>query len=117
MPSMDKQSRREAVRDLKERKVPRGVFAVRCAVSGQAWVSASRNLDSEETKLRFSLKHGGYINREVQAAWNTHSEPALTFDVLEVFDDEEMGPVGRGDLAKSRAAHWRTELGAAKLVG
>ena len=114
---MDKESRRDAVRDFKERKTTRGVFAVRCAASGQAWVSASRTLDSEETKLRFSLKHGGYINREVQAAWNTHGEAAVSFEILEVFDDEAMGPVGRGDLAKSRAAHWRAELGAAKLVG
>jgi len=114
---MDKQSRRDAVRDFKERKTVRGVFAVRCAGSGQAWVHASRNLDSEETKLRFSLRHGGYINRGVQAAWNVHGDEGVTFEVLEVFDDEAMGPVGRGDLAKTRAAHWRAELGAAKLVG
>jgi hypothetical protein len=117
MAAMDKQSRRDAARDFKERKVPRGVFAVRCAAAGQAWVSASRNLDSEHTKLLFSLKHGGYINREVQAAWNAHGEAAVTFEILEVFDDEDMGALGRADLAKSRAAHWRAELGAAMLVG
>jgi hypothetical protein len=114
---MDKQSRRDAVREFKERKVLRGVFAVRCAATGEAWVSASRTLDSEETKLWFSLKHGGYINRAVQAAWNAHGDAAVSFEILEVFDDQEMGPIGRGDLAKSRAAHWRTELGATKLVG
>ena len=37
--------------------------------------------------------------------------------VLETFDDEEMTPVGRADLMKARTAHWRTELGAPKLVG
>ncbi len=114
---MDKQSRRDAVRDFKERKVPRGVFAVRCAATGQAWVTASRNLAGEETKLRFSLKHGGYINREVQAAWNAHGEAGVSFEILEVFDDEAIGLVGRADLAKTRAAHWRSELGATKLVG
>jgi len=114
---MDKQSRRDAVRDFKERKVPRGVFAVRCAATGETWVSASRNLACEETKLRFSLKHGGYINRDVQAAWNKHGEAAVSFEILEVFDDEAMGPVGRADLAKARATHWRGALGAAKLVG
>jgi hypothetical protein len=114
---MDKQSRRDAVRDYKERKVPRGVFAVRCAATGQTWVGGSRNLDQQRNSIWFGLKSGGYINREVQAAWREHGEAALAFEVLEVFDDEDMGPVGRADLMKARAAYWRGELGAAKLVG
>ena len=114
---MDKQARREAVRDFKERKTLRGVFAVRCAPTGQAWVGASRNLDQQQNSIWFGLKNGGYINRDVQAAWTAHGEPALSFEILEVFDDESMGPIGRADLAKSRAAHWRTELAASKLVG
>jgi hypothetical protein len=114
---MDKQSRREAVREFKERKTSRGVFAVRCPAAGRVWVGASRNLDQQQNSIWFGLKNGGYINRDVQAAWKAHGEPALSFAVLEVFDDEDMGPVGRADLAKSRAAYWRAELGAAKLVG
>src|SRR4051812_5931491 len=114
---MDKSSRREAVREFKERKVARGVFAVRCAASGQVWVGGSRNLDQQQNSIWFGLKNGGYINREVQAAWREHGAAALAFEVLELFDDEAMGPVGRADLMKARAAHWRAELGAAKLVG
>jgi hypothetical protein len=114
---MDKSSRREAIRDYKERAVSRGVFAVRCAPTGQVWVAASRNLDQQQNSIWFGLKAGGYVNREVQAAWNAHGEPAMTYEVLETFDDEDMSPVGRADLAKARAAHWREALGARKLVG
>jgi hypothetical protein len=114
---MDKQSRRDAIRDFKERVVTRGVVAVRCAPTGQAWVAVSRNLDQQENSLWFGLRQGSYVNRDVQAAWNVHGEAGLTYEVLEVFDDEEMTPIGRADLAKSRLAYWLAELGAKKLVG
>ena len=114
---MDKSLRRQAVRDFKERKVLRGIFAVRCAASGEVWVGAARNLDQQQNAIWFGLKNGGYINRAVQAAWTAHGEAGLAFEVLETFDDEAMSPVGRADLAKARAAHWRDQLGAAKLVG
>ncbi|MFL5297737.1 MAG: GIY-YIG nuclease family protein [Phenylobacterium sp.] len=114
---MDKQSRREAVREFKERKVQRGVFALRCAPAGRVWVAASRNLDQQQNSIWFGLKSGGYANPEAQAAWREHGEAAFAFEVLEAFDDEALSPIGRADLAKARAAHWRSELGAAKLVG
>ena len=114
---MDKQSRRDAIRDYKERPVARGVFAVRCLPTGQVWVAASRNLDQQQNSIWFGLRAGGYVNREVQAAWNAHGEAAMAYEVLETFDDEDMGPVGRADLAKARAAHWREALGARKLTG
>jgi hypothetical protein len=96
---MEKHLRRQAVRDFKERKVLRGVFAVRCAATGQVWVGASRNLDQQQNAIWFGLKSGGYINRAVQAAWTAHGQAGLAFEVLETFDDEDMGPVGRADLA------------------
>ena len=114
---MDKQSRRDAIRDYKERTISRGVFAVRCAPSGQVWVAVSRNLDQQQNSLWFGLKQGSYVNRDVQAAWTAHGEASLGYEVLEVFDDEEMSPIGRTDLAKARLAHWLGEFGAKKLVG
>ena len=114
---MDKSSRREAIRDFKERAVSRGVFAVRCEPTGQVWVAASRNLDQQQNSIWFGLRAGGYVNREAQAAWNAHGEAAFAFAVLETFDDEALSPHGRADLAKARLAHWLAELGAKKLVG
>ena len=114
---MDKLSRREALRDFKERKTVRGVFAVRCTATGAVWVGGARNLAQQQNSIWFGLKNGGYINRAAQAAWTAHGEGAFAFVVLETFDDEEMTPVGRADLMKARTAHWRTELSAPKLVG
>src|SRR5258705_175775 len=56
---MDKQSRRQAVRDFKERKTLRGVFAVCCAATGEVWVGGSRNLDQQQNSIWFGLRRGG----------------------------------------------------------
>ena len=114
---MDKSSRRQAIRDFKEQPVRRGVVAVRCAATGQVWVAVARNLDQQQNSIWFGLKAGGYVNREVQAAWNAHGEAAFSYEVLEVFDDEALSPPGRADLAKAKLAEWREALGAGKLVG
>jgi hypothetical protein len=114
---MDKQSRRSAVRDYKERKTPAGVFAVRCAASGAAWVGLSRNLDGHQNSTFFALRMGSHPNKALQAAWSAHGPDALAFEVLEVIDDEEMTALGRADLLKRRERHWLETLGAAKILG
>lgn len=114
---MDKQSRREAVRDWKERKVAVGVYAIRCAPTGEVWVAGSRNLDAQQNSLWFSLRTGGHGNRDLQTAWNAHGAEAFSFESLERIDDEDLTPLGRADLIKAREHHWLATLGAKKAVG
>eukprot|EP01036_Dinobryon_divergens_P059175 gene59175-78960_t len=45
-PEMTSPSRRDLVRDYKERKSVAGVYAVRCAPSGEVWTAGSRNIDA-----------------------------------------------------------------------
>jgi hypothetical protein len=114
---MDRQSRRNAVREFKERKVSAGVFAVRCQPIGEAWVSASRNLQGQHTSLWFQLKMKGCYTRTLQDAWNTHGEPAFVFEVLETVEDDQLSAMGLADRLKSLEAAWREKLGAAKALG
>jgi hypothetical protein len=114
---MDKTSRRQAIRDFKEKKVQPGVFAIRCTPSGETWVGAAQNLESQQTRYWFGLRNGGHINRAMQAAWTAHGETAFDFEVLEEIDDEGLTPLGRADLIKAREAHWREALGAKKAAG
>lgn len=112
---MEKSARREAVRDYKERKTGPGIYAVRCP--GAVWVSASRNIDSQQNSTWFGLRTGGHPNKAMQAAWKAHGADAFSFEVLERVEDETLTPMGLADLVKAREAHWRAELGAAKAVG
>ena len=110
---MDKSRRKEIVRTYKERIPQQGIFAVRCA--GRIWVSASRHLDTQQNGLWFQLRQGGHPNTALQAAWKSHGEAAFTFEVLEEVKDEN--PLLIVSLLKEREKHWRTALGADKVVG
>ncbi len=114
---MDKQSRREVIRQYKERKFSQGIFAMRCAVTGQAWVGQSRNLEQQSNGIWTSLKLGGHPNPALRAAFAAHGQAALSFEVLEVVDDEGLSPYACANLLKDRDAYWRAELGATKIVG
>lgn len=114
---MDKQSRREAIREYKEKKTLPGVYAVRSAATGEVWVAASRNIDAQQNGLWFGLRSGGHPNKALQAAWAAYGPDGLGFEVLERIEAEELTPLGLGDLVKARERHWLATLGAKKAVG
>lgn len=114
---MDKNSRRDAIRQYKERKVPVGIFAIRCCPTGQTWVGASRNLDGQRNSFFFGLRLGSHRNRDMQAAWNAQGgEEAFEFSIVELLEDEDLGPLGRDSWLKERERHWMTELAARSAI-
>jgi hypothetical protein len=114
---MDKLTRRQVVRDYKERKVTQGIFAVRCAATGQVWVGVSRNLEQQRNGIWFGLRQGSYPNRALQAVWAANGEAAFTFEVLEAIDDADLSAYARDNLLKDRDGHWRAALSAPKVIG
>ncbi|WP_374468662.1 GIY-YIG nuclease family protein [Phenylobacterium sp.] len=116
---MDKQSRRERIRDYKETTPKAGVFAVRCTATGEAWVGSSKNLGQQQNAVWFSLKMGpgGRLQRDLHTAWAEHGADAFAYEVVEVIDDKELGTYGRESQLKDRLAHWQVALGAKKVFG
>lgn len=114
---MDNAKKRDLVRAFKEAKVRRGVFAVRCAASGECWVSASMNLDKQQNGAWFTLRLGSHPNRALQAAWKAHGEDAFTFETLEEIDGAERSDYAlRADL-KEMETRWRARLNASAVTG
>jgi hypothetical protein len=111
------QSRRDLIRAYKERTPERGIFAVRCAASGEAWVGATDNLDTQQNGIWFALRVGGFPNPAVVRAWAAHGAESFAFEILERVDEPDMTPMGVRDHLKRREAHWREALGAGKLTG
>ena len=101
--------RKAAITAYKERKTIAGVYAVRCAASGQAWVGQAPNLETIQNRIWFSLRQGSHTCRSLQAAWTTHGEAGLTFAECERLEDEESAYV-RNALLKERLLRWRAEL-------
>ena len=105
---MDK---REARKQYKLKKTPKGIFLVRCKPSGELWAGASTHLDSERNGLWFVLRLGSHKNHGLQAAWKTHGEEAFEFEVLETLDDDLL-PMAVKDTLKEREKHWAAQRGA-----
>lgn len=107
--------RREARKEYKARKTPKGIYAVRCPASGKTWVDSSTHLDSARNSLWAQLRGGAQLNRALQAAWNAHGETAFEFQILETLDEEAAPPAFLKDILSERLRHWQTTLAAAKV--
>lgn len=106
--------RKAAIAAYKERKPSIGVYAVRCAATGEVWVGSTPNLRTRQNSLWFSLRQGNYPNRSVQAAFSLHGETAFTYEITETLDNES-DPNLRQSVLKARAQHWRMRLSAQPL--
>ena len=115
--AMDKTSRRDAIRQYKERKIPIGIFALRARDGGAAFVGASRNLDGQRNSSFFSLRLGNHRNKALQSAWaEAGGEAGFEFVVLETLQDEDLGPLGRDTWLKERERCWRERLNAQSAI-
>jgi hypothetical protein len=116
MKTEDKKAARAA---YKERKQVAGIFAIRCAPSGEVWVGQTLTLLTIQNRLWFMLTHGHGRTEmaSLRAAWNAHGSDGLSFEELERIDDEEIlsSPYVRDTLLKERLAHWRATLNASRI--
>jgi len=108
-------TRKEAIREFKERKTPRGIFAIRCAAAERVWVGSSRNLDAAKNGYWFGLGTGRHLDKSLQAEWTARGEASFAYEVLETFDDD-VHPMELNDLLKSRQKEWAGKLSATKLL-
>lgn len=106
---MKSDDRKAAIAAYKKRKSAAGIYAVRCATAGQAWVGQTLNLETIQNRIWFSLRAGSHSSRELQSAWTAHGADAFTFEPLEQLKDEEL-PYVRDPLLKERVVHWRSTL-------
>ena len=102
---MKGEARKAAIAAYKERKPVAGVYAVRCAASGEAWVGHWLDVETIKTRIWFGLRQGGGTNPAMAAAWKAHGEDSFRFEVLETHE-ADVAPYIRADTLKKRAAHW-----------
>ena len=111
---MDRSERKAAVSAYKERKAIAGVYAIRCAATGEQWVGTAPDLSTIWTRRAFALRQGVETNRALQSAWNIHGPESFAFRILEEIDLEQLR-YGRERALKERVQHWREMLGAAAI--
>ncbi|WP_105381886.1 GIY-YIG nuclease family protein [Neorhizobium alkalisoli] len=103
--------RKAAIAAYKERKAPTGIYAIRCASTGQQWVGRAADLDKIRNRIWFTLQHGSHVSKSLQAAWNAQSAENFELRRLEEIDEELTGYL-KDRALKDRLTHWALELGA-----
>ncbi|MFN8579531.1 MAG: GIY-YIG nuclease family protein [Gemmatimonadaceae bacterium] len=105
--------RKEMLREYKERRVPMGVYRVRCTVTSDSLVAASKDVNSLLNRHRAQLRTNGHPSRALQAAWNTHGADAFTFEVLEFLEPPEQPDYNPLDDLTILEEIWLEKLGMA----
>lgn len=108
------EDRKAAVSAYKERKVEGGIYAVRCAASGEVWVGSAPDLSTIQRRLWFSLRQGTSPHRSLQEAWKAHGAEAFGFEVVERLDEEAIGYL-RDRVTKEHLLRWADRLRAARI--
>jgi hypothetical protein len=111
---MQQIDRRAAIAAYKKRKSVAGIYAVRCAASGEVWVGHTLDLEKIWNRISFTLRGGANPHRALQAAWKAHGAEAFSFEALEPLEDEPL-EFARQSQLNERTAVWRAKLGAAGL--
>jgi hypothetical protein len=111
----DKEWRKRAIGDFKQRKRRVGVFAVRCAATGSRWVGATQTLDAARNKLWFMLRTGSSRDVELLGEWKTHGEDAFAFEILEELD-EDLPAILVNDRLRAKEREWAALEGARTLL-
>jgi len=109
-----KASRRQIAEEFKERKVPQGIYAIRCTATGDVWVGSSTNLNAAQNSQWFQLRGGLHRSASLQQSWTHHTEQVFAFEVLEKFD-EDVSPLLLNDLLRSKKKTWVETLQAQAL--
>lgn len=109
------QSRKEAIRQYKERKPLMGAYAVRCAATGRTWVGASTNLEATRNRVWFALRIGGHTDKSLQAEWNAQGESKFEYQILETLE-EDLHSFDVARLLKLKKSHWISQLKAHPLL-
>jgi hypothetical protein len=112
MPS--KESRKESIRNFKERKSLLGAYAVRCTATGKVWVGVSRNLDATKNGCWFCLRNGLHTEKSLQTEWDSLGESAFRYEIIEALE-EDLHPLEVDDRLKELKSIWIARLDAQPL--
>src|SRR5580692_10860787 len=88
--AMTPDGRKAASAAYKERKSVAGVYALRCAPTGEIWVGSTPTLETVWRRIEFSLRTGGNPRRALQTAWSAHGPAAFAFEELERLKEEDL---------------------------
>lgn len=76
-------SRKDLIREYKERKKPAGVYQIRNTINGKMLLGGSLNLEGVLNGQRFRLETGSHRNAALQAEWKSFGAAAFVLEIVE----------------------------------
>lgn len=76
-------SRKELIREYKERRKPAGVYQIRNTVNGKLLLGGSLNLEGVLNGQRFRLETGSHRNAALQEEWKSFGAGAFVLEIVE----------------------------------
>ena len=108
---MKREDRKAAVAAYKERKAQPGIYAVRCAATGQVWAGGAPDLATIWNRISFMLRQNAVTPASLQQAWRVHGIDSLSFEIVEEMDPDDL-TYARDRTLRERRDVWCKTLGA-----
>lgn len=112
---MNREDRKAAVAAYKEQKSRAGIYAVRCAATGQVWAGGAPNLATIWNRISFMLRQNAVTPASLQQAWRAHGIDSLSFEIVEEMDSDDL-TYSRDRTLRDRRDVWCEMLGAEAIL-
>ena len=103
-------SKKEMIREYKERRKPAGVFQVKNTANGKVLLGSSLNLEGSLNKHKFMLSIGQHRNKAMQEDWREYGPDKFVFEILEVVKVEDDENINLGDELTLLEQIWMEEI-------
>lgn len=88
---METTRKKELKQQAKELSPTAGILMVTNTVNGKYFIDSTANI-KRLNGLKFELKMGSLLNKQLVGDWNAYGEDAFTFEVLESIKTEGKSP-------------------------
>lgn len=102
--------RKAAIAAYRERKTACGIYALRCAPTGQCWVGRAPDVETIGNRLEFTFAHDATLRPSLKAALRAHGRSAIEMEIVERFGVNEV-PYEISKFLRDRQIHWCDRLG------
>lgn len=113
--AIDKSERKRIIDEYRQQKVYMGVYQLRNAKNGRAFIESASNLKSRELTLRMMLDDGRHPNRLLQQDWDECGSEAFEYSVLEEVEAKpDATPHEKARALEAMKALWLSRQGPAQ---
>lgn len=103
-------SKKDLIREYKQRIAPMGVFRVTNSANGKILVGSSKSLDTKFNSILFQLRIGRFPNPALQADFETCGEAAFSYEIVDTLEPKDDPLYNYDDDLKTLEELWLDKL-------